>query len=172
MARHTSTDRQERRSITALLNLEQIGRMGGLTATERAALAFDVMHNWSDSMGDYCAARDDEEFTFHGQLAYLVAAESGGGMSSQRPGENAVRNVLWYFGDFEYGWKPGSFTNALLQTIARADAHNQTKLAQVFPDEVLAMRAMMQLPDGFQVLRDAIRLPEPQQLDTTNGETK
>jgi hypothetical protein len=50
-----------------------------------------------------------------------------------------ARHVLWIFGR-EGGYRPGSFTQRLLELLAHADATNAAKLAHVFPSEAAAVQ--------------------------------
>lgn len=45
----------------------------------------------------------------------------------------AARHVLWTFGDLNYGQRPGSFTETLIEAICRADVRNCHKLSKGFP---------------------------------------
>lgn len=49
-----------------------------------------------------------------------------------------ARNVLHYFGHPQ-GWEPGSFTQEMLQAIAKADLSNRSLLSLGFPGLVAAM---------------------------------
>jgi hypothetical protein len=62
------------------------------------------------------------------------------------PAETA-RHVLWTFGR-EGGYRPGSFTQRLIELLAHADAANLTKLAQSFPAEAEAVRMAQYDEDG------------------------
>ncbi|MFJ8929309.1 hypothetical protein ACIRLA_22290 [Streptomyces sp. NPDC102364] len=53
------------------------------------------------------------------------------------PAETA-RHVLWMFGN-EGGYRPGSFTQRLLELLAHADRVNLAKLAQAYPAEAAAV---------------------------------
>jgi hypothetical protein len=53
------------------------------------------------------------------------------------PAETA-RHVLWMFGS-EGGYRPGSFTQRLLELLAHADRVNLAKLAQAYPAEAAAV---------------------------------
>ncbi|MFC8272330.1 hypothetical protein ACFUJR_07260 [Streptomyces sp. NPDC057271] len=50
-----------------------------------------------------------------------------------------ARYVLSAFGAAG-GWRPGSFTEALISLLARADQHNAAKLANEYPAEAAAVR--------------------------------
>lgn len=49
-----------------------------------------------------------------------------------------ARHVLWVFGR-EGGYRPGSFTQRLIELLAHADNINLAKLAQAFPAEAAAV---------------------------------
>lgn len=53
--------------------------------------------------------------------------------------ETVSRSVAWFYGR-EGGWQPGSFVEALLTAISRADQENLFRLALAFPAYVEAMR--------------------------------
>lgn len=59
--------------------------------------------------------------------------------------------VLWHFG--HGGYEPGSFVQALLTAMARADLKNFTKLQMVFPGYGSAMSLAMHRSDGIDALR-------------------
>ena len=46
--------------------------------------------------------------------------------------EQAARHILWTVGD-PRGYRPGSFTEKLLETWAQADVRNKAKLSRAFP---------------------------------------
>lgn len=50
-----------------------------------------------------------------------------------------ARHVLWVFGT-EGGFRPGTFTQKLLELLAYADEANTAKLAIAFPEEAAAVR--------------------------------
>lgn len=62
------------------------------------------------------------------------------------PAETA-RHVLWTFGR-EGGYRPGSFTQRLIELIAHADAANLARLAQAYPAEAEAVRMAQYDEDG------------------------
>lgn len=51
---------------------------------------------------------------------------------AQAEREQAARHVLWHLGDLR-GQQPGSFTEKLLDTWARADSENHLRLLVAFP---------------------------------------
>lgn len=63
-----------------------------------------------------------------------------------------ARNVLWYFGDREHGWRPGGFTTTLLDAIGKADSANQERLALGYPEHVRAMKLAMYTDTGMEFL--------------------
>lgn len=62
------------------------------------------------------------------------------------PAETA-RHVLWTFGR-EGGYRPGSFTQRLIELLAHADNVNMARLAQAFPAEAEAVRMAQYDEDG------------------------
>ncbi|MFJ7963192.1 hypothetical protein [Streptomyces sp. NPDC096324] len=62
------------------------------------------------------------------------------------PSETA-RHVLWMFGR-EGGYRPGSFTQRLLELLAHADNVNMAKLALSYPAEAEAVRMAQYDEDG------------------------
>lgn len=46
---------------------------------------------------------------------------------------SALRNVLWINGDTDAGWRPGGFTESLLNAWSRADSSNRERLSDAFP---------------------------------------
>lgn len=67
------------------------------------------------------------------------------------PAETA-RNVLWAFGR-DGGHRPGSFTEALIGLLARADQFNAVKLATVYPAEAAAVALAKYDEDGITKLQ-------------------
>lgn len=51
--------------------------------------------------------------------------------------DNAIEHVKWWFN--MGGYRPGSFTMSLIETIVRADKQNRAKLRQVYPEYVDAV---------------------------------
>lgn len=47
---------------------------------------------------------------------------------------NAYREVLWAYGHTDVGFQPGSFTEALINALMRADQLNFRKLESVYPE--------------------------------------
>jgi hypothetical protein len=66
--------------------------------------------------------------------------------------QGVIRNVLWYFGDYENGWEPGHFTRLLLAAFQCADPQNTLRLEVGFPDYAWAMRTAMRDEDGMGLL--------------------
>lgn len=66
------------------------------------------------------------------------------------------RELAWYvlrqFGDLNWP-KPGSFYEALVDTIARADPRHQSKLAVAYPELVTFVRMAQHDPGGMDELR-------------------
>lgn len=60
--------------------------------------------------------------------------------------------VLWQFGDFQHGLRPGSFTEALLELAARADPVNRHRLARSFPLHAAFVEIAQQHDDGMRIL--------------------
>lgn len=50
----------------------------------------------------------------------------------------AAHHVLWHNGD-QRGWRPGSFTEKLLDAWARADSGNSARLDMAFPEYATAV---------------------------------
>lgn len=69
---------------------------------------------------------------------------------------NIARQVLWHFGDTNYGWQPGDFASALMLAIGRADPSNLDKLYRGFPQYVELMTAVQREVWGFDWLRDTV----------------
>lgn len=67
-----------------------------------------------------------------------------------------TRELAWYvlrqFGDLAWP-RPGSFYEALVDTVARADAVNQARLALAYPELVGLVRTAQIEPDGMDKLR-------------------
>lgn len=59
-----------------------------------------------------------------------------------------ARHVLWLFGR-EGGYRPGSFTQRLLELIAHADRTNAAKLAREYPAEAAAVSLAQHDEDGI-----------------------
>jgi hypothetical protein len=70
-----------------------------------------------------------------------------------------ARHVLWVFGS-EGGYRPGSFTQRLLELLAHADAVNAAKLAQAFPAEAAAVQLAQYDENGIAQL-SAIATGQP-----------
>ena len=71
-------------------------------------------------------------------------------MSTQTPviTEDTARHVLWTF-DAQGGYRPGTFTQKLLELLAYADPDNTAKLAAAFPGEAEAVRLAKYDRDGI-----------------------
>ncbi|MFI5985106.1 hypothetical protein ACIBEA_30095 [Streptomyces sp. NPDC051555] len=67
------------------------------------------------------------------------------------PAETA-RHVIWTFGR-EGGYRPGTYTQKLLELLAYADEGNTAKLATVYPAEVAAVRLAKYDEDGMDQLQ-------------------
>ncbi|KAF0651337.1 MULTISPECIES: hypothetical protein [Streptomyces] len=67
------------------------------------------------------------------------------------PPETA-RHVLWTFGR-DGGHRPGSFTEALIGLLARADETNSLRLGIVYPAEAAAVRLAKYDLNGLDKLR-------------------
>lgn len=67
------------------------------------------------------------------------------------PAETA-RHVIWTFG-YEGGYRPGTYTQKLLELLAYADEANTAKLATVFPAEAAAVRLAKYAEDGMDQLQ-------------------
>jgi len=74
-------------------------------------------------------------------------------MSTQTPviSKDTARHVLWMFGT-EGGYRPGTFTQKLLELLAYADPENTAKLAVAFPAEAEAVRIAKYERDGAEQL--------------------
>ena len=68
-----------------------------------------------------------------------------------------AQHVLWHFGDTNLGLQPGMFIQRLLLTITAADTTNKDLLAQVYPDYVLAFRAVGNTHWGLEWLQKIAR---------------
>ena len=63
--------------------------------------------------------------------------------------KEVARHVLWYYG-VEGGYRPGSFSESLLETMHQADSNNLAKLLVAFPEyrkplEILRMVGVIEL---------------------------
>lgn len=65
-----------------------------------------------------------------------------------------ARNVLWYFGDSERGWQPGSFTESLIKTVCKADMENISRLSRGFPVLVSMVNTAKTYMNGMQLLQE------------------
>ncbi|MFD5566591.1 hypothetical protein [Streptomyces cadmiisoli] len=82
---------------------------------------------------------------------------------------DVAAHVLWHYG-LDGGYQPGSFTEQLLTTIAKADPTHRDKLGAGFPDYVAAVAAIQYDPAGVERLRDlaAGRCPRCKTTDGPN----
>ncbi|MFD7996879.1 hypothetical protein [Streptomyces mexicanus] len=76
-------------------------------------------------------------------------------MSSTPPviSQETARHVLWTFGH-EGGYRPGNFTQKLLDLIAYAPPAQMAKLALGFPEEAEAVRLAKYDETGIDQLKD------------------
>lgn len=63
-----------------------------------------------------------------------------------------ARHVIWTFGR-EGGYRPGTFTQKLLELLAYADEGNTAKLASAYPAEAAAVRLAKYSEDGVDQLQ-------------------
>lgn len=70
----------------------------------------------------------------------------------EKLGQDVIRHVLWYFGDYKNGWEPGSFARHLLGAFQCADPQNTLRLEVGFPDYAWAMRTAMRDEHGMGLL--------------------
>lgn len=68
-----------------------------------------------------------------------------------------AKHVLWFFGDDLLGEEPGGFMRRLIDTIAHADTDNRKRLAEGFPQYVLAVNAGQREAWGIEWLRDIVK---------------
>lgn len=61
-------------------------------------------------------------------------------------------HVLWFFAGGE-GYRPGSFTESLISTMAKADSGNMARLALSFPGLCAAVSLAKNSPTGIETLR-------------------
>ncbi|MCR8574732.1 hypothetical protein [Streptomyces sp. Isolate_219] len=86
------------------------------------------------------------------ELAHALIATEGQG----RPEPDAepdipwatARHVLWMFGE-DGGMRPGSFTQQLIDTCARADVTHLARLGQAYPTEAHAVHLVKNTEDGI-----------------------
>jgi len=65
---------------------------------------------------------------------------------------DTARHVLWTFGR-EGGFRPGSFTQKLIELIASADQANTVRLGQAFPEVTKAVALAKYSEDGIDQLQ-------------------
>ena len=68
-------------------------------------------------------------------------------------------HVLWHYR--QIGYPPGSFTSALIRTIAGADSGNRRLLARGFPDYVRAVEMATETIGGIDTLRRVLETRKP-----------
>jgi hypothetical protein len=75
-------------------------------------------------------------------------------MSTQTPAIPAetAAHVIWTFGR-EGGYRPGTFTQKLLELLAYADEVNTAKLAAIYPAEAAAVRLAKYDENGIDQLQ-------------------
>lgn len=78
-------------------------------------------------------------------------------MTGQVVSLKTARAVLWHFGDENLGIDPGSFWNAQILAIARADDENRGLLATLFLEHVIAVVAVRDQPWGLDWLRGLVK---------------
>lgn len=66
----------------------------------------------------------------------------------------AARHLLWWHGDQEYGWQPGSFSNALITVLVLADYQNRARLLSAFPEYEVPVHVMQE--QGIDTLIDCV----------------
>lgn len=64
--------------------------------------------------------------------------------------QDVAEATLWLFGHGDI--RPGSFREALLNAIAKADPGNRMRLAESFPVECAAYTIASESPDGISIL--------------------
>lgn len=62
-----------------------------------------------------------------------------------------AKHVLWFFSDHNY--EPGSFTQALLKALHKADTENFKNLALGFPGLCAAFHIAKTYPTGIEILQ-------------------
>ncbi|MGW0587429.1 hypothetical protein [Streptosporangium sp. NPDC002607] len=95
--------------------------------------------------------------------AELVARVQAGESEQTITPEQAA-HVLWHF-DATGGMEPGSFTQALITTIASADRTNMLRMAAIYPGYVGAVHLAQNTADGVRLLQGLARqmlVPAPQ----------
>lgn len=80
----------------------------------------------------------------------------------------AAAHVLYEYG--EIGLVPGSFTQSLIRTIAKADPANRARLELGFPEYVAAVNTITQRLDGVKILEDIIRTAHTDVSENNEGE--
>ena len=66
--------------------------------------------------------------------------------------QDDAQHVLWYFRGGE-GYRPGSFTESLISTMAKADNSNLTLLMLAYPGLCAAVSLAKNSPTGIETLR-------------------
>ncbi|WP_309049270.1 hypothetical protein [Streptomyces sp.] len=61
---------------------------------------------------------------------------------------DTARHVLWHYSN-PNGFRPGSFTQKLMQTIDAADVIHTARLSTVYPELVAAMNLAANDPNGI-----------------------
>lgn len=84
------------------------------------------------------------------EFEYFYKAQ---GLPFPLPAWEEANQVLHYFRSTE-GFPAGSFTEHLIQTMARADSINLAKLTAVFPDLGRAVYLAQYDPEGIAILRE------------------
>ena len=72
---------------------------------------------------------------------------------------DVAAHVLWHYR--QIGYPPGSFTSALIRTIAGADSGNRRLLARGFPDYVRAVELATEDLSGIDLLRRVLETRKP-----------
>lgn len=83
------------------------------------------------------------------------------------PPETA-RHVLWVFGE-ERGYRPGNFTQGLLELLARADIVNAARLSIAYPAEAEAVRLAKYDENGLTQLHAIAAQPHCADCGDTDG---
>ncbi|MFE7954430.1 hypothetical protein [Streptomyces sp. NPDC057413] len=75
-------------------------------------------------------------------------------MSTTQPtiSQETARHVLWHYGQ-DGGFRPGSFTQLLMQTIAAADVVHTARLRVIYPELIDAMNQAANEADGIARLK-------------------
>jgi hypothetical protein len=70
-----------------------------------------------------------------------------------------ANDVLWHFARSSAEREPGSFRQALVELVAKADPVNRTRLAQAFPGVVYAVELIQGADEGVHLLRAKVADP-------------